>query len=74
MTVEARIKDILEGGFKEGDEVSMRGWIYRTRSSGKIVFIILRDATGIIQTPVFKEFVSETEFASAKKALVPLTW
>lgn len=33
----------------EGKEVSVRGWVYRIRSSGKLAFIVLRDSSGIIQ-------------------------
>lgn len=33
----------------EGKEVSVRGWVYRIRSSGKLTFIVLRDSSGIIQ-------------------------
>ncbi len=69
MTDYVKIKDVLADG-KEDDEIALRGWIYRTRSSGSIAFIILRDATGIIQTPVFKDTVTEEEFEEAKKALV----
>ncbi|MBS3818104.1 asparagine--tRNA ligase [bacterium] len=34
-------------------EVELRGWVYNTRSSGKIRFILLRDGTGIIQSTLF---------------------
>ncbi|UCF08130.1 MAG: asparagine--tRNA ligase [Thermoplasmata archaeon] len=63
------IQDILQGKFTNS-EVEVRGWIYRTRSSGKIIFAAVRDATGIIQTPVIKGIVDDDDFADAKKALV----
>ena len=31
-------------------EITVRGWIYRTRSSGKLAFIVIRDSTGSIQS------------------------
>jgi asparaginyl-tRNA synthetase len=34
-------------------EVEVRGWVYNTRSSGKIRFILVRDGTGILQTTLF---------------------
>lgn len=43
-----QISDILSGKFN-GKAVSVRGWVYRTRSSGKITFIVLRDSSGIVQ-------------------------
>jgi len=51
-----------------GEIVQVRGWIYRTRSSGGIVFAVLRDVSGIIQTTVKKGAVSEKEFDDAQKA------
>ena len=53
-----QISKILEG--KCEDEISVRGWIYRTRSSGKLAFIVLRDSTGSIQSTVSKKNVSES--------------
>ena len=43
-----KINEILRGGY-ENKEVSIRGWVYRNRSSGKITFTVLRDSSGIIQ-------------------------
>ena len=63
------IEDILKGEFT-GREVEIRGWIFRTRSSGKIAFPQIRDHTGIIQVTVIKGGVSDLEFEDAKRALV----
>jgi len=54
----------------EGEEVKIRGWIYRKRSSGKISFIVMRDSTGIIQTIIEKKNVDEKEFEASRKALI----
>ncbi len=51
-----------------GKKVSVRGWIYRTRSSGGIVFAVLRDATGIMQVTVKKGAVADDEFEGAERA------
>lgn len=37
-----------------GSEVVLKGWLYNSRSSGKLVFLQLRDGTGIVQCVVFK--------------------
>jgi asparaginyl-tRNA synthetase len=45
-----------------GDSVRMKGWVYNTRSIGKIWFLIFRDGTGLIQGVVVKNEVSEKIF------------
>ncbi len=40
---------IEQAGKYEGQEVTIRGWLYNLRESGKLVFPIFRDGTGIIQ-------------------------
>lgn len=45
-----------------GQTVTLKGWLYNKRSSGKLVFLQLRDGTGIIQCVVFKGDVSEEKF------------
>ena len=47
------IEDILEG-HSVGETVSIRGWIYRKRESKNTIFIVVRDATGVIQCTVKK--------------------
>ena len=34
-----------------GDVVTLKGWLYNSRSSGKLVFLQLRDGTGIVLRP-----------------------
>jgi len=63
------IAEILSGKYTD-KIVKTRGWIYRTRSSGKIVFAMIRDASGILQIIVEKEKIKEDDFKAAKKALV----
>ncbi|MCK5548217.1 MAG: asparagine--tRNA ligase, partial [Thermoplasmata archaeon] len=64
-----KISEILNAEYL-GQEVSLRGWIYRTRSSGSIAFIILRDSSDIVQVTVNKDAVPKEDFENAKKALV----
>src|ERR1700694_2272006 len=41
-----------------GQEVTLKGWLYNLRSSGKLLFPQLRDGTGIVQAVVAKNSVS----------------
>ncbi|HEY0174037.1 MAG TPA: asparagine--tRNA ligase [Pyrinomonadaceae bacterium] len=41
-----------------GEEVTLRGWLYNMRSSGKLMFPQLRDGTGVVQCVVFKKAVA----------------
>ena len=40
---------IEQAGKYDGQEVTIRGWLYNMRESGKLLFPIFRDGTGIIQ-------------------------
>src|SRR5271156_207713 len=40
---------IEQAGKHAGQEVTIRGWLYNQRESGKLLFPIFRDGTGIIQ-------------------------
>ncbi len=64
-----KIRDILDGKHT-GEIVNIRGWIYRTRSSGSIVFTIIRDVTGVIQATIKKGSLPDEEFDDAEKALI----
>ncbi|MGC9125826.1 MAG: amino acid--tRNA ligase-related protein, partial [Caldisericaceae bacterium] len=46
--------------------VEIKGWLYNSRSSGKIIFLIVRDGTGIMQAVVSKSEVGEELFEMAK--------
>ncbi|MDD4308598.1 MAG: OB-fold nucleic acid binding domain-containing protein, partial [Thermoplasmata archaeon] len=54
----------------DGKEVKIRGWIWRTRGSGKIVFPTVRDPSGVIQVTVKKGNVPDAQFDDALKALI----
>jgi len=64
------IGEILEGKVDPATEVEIKGWIHRTRSSGKISFVVVRDSTGIIQVTIKKGNVPDEDLEGAKKALV----
>ena len=49
-------------GDRVDQEVTIKGWLYNKRSSGKIGFLILRDGTGLVQAVVAKKEVGEELF------------
>src|SRR6185436_17681777 len=59
---------IAQLGKHVGKEVTLKGWLYNLRSSGKILFPQLRDGTGIVQCVVLKNSVTP-ETWDALKAL-----
>ncbi|MBW2965661.1 asparagine--tRNA ligase, partial [Candidatus Woesearchaeota archaeon] len=58
---------IQEAIDKGKGEVSIRGWVYRERGSSKIKFIVLRDATNIIQCVLVKQDIGDEKFKIADK-------
>jgi len=46
-----------------GESVTLAGWLYNKRSSGKIRFLILRDGTGLVQGVLVKNNLPEEIFA-----------
>jgi len=65
-----KIGDILEGIYQD-KQVTVRGWVYRKRESKDLVFLLIRDATGVVQctvkkdTPAWKEAEKVTIESSA---------
>ncbi|MGZ5435640.1 MAG: asparagine--tRNA ligase [Pyrinomonadaceae bacterium] len=41
-----------------GEEVTLKGWLYNMRSSGKLMFPQLRDGTGVVQCVVVKNSIA----------------
>ncbi len=58
--------DINEARNYIGKEATIKGWVYNSRSSGKILFILLRDGTGFMQCVMAKNEVEDETFARAK--------
>ena len=50
-----------------GETVELRGWVYNTRSSGKVKFLQLRDGTGFCQCIYFKSECDESAFNEFEK-------
>ncbi len=57
---------IAEIGKHEGQSVTIRGWLYNLRESGKLLFPIFRDGSGIIQGVVLKNAVTPETFDALK--------
>jgi asparaginyl-tRNA synthetase len=54
MTTSARIADLPP---LDGTQATVRGWVMRTRSSGKIGFLVVRDGSGYLQAVLMKQEV-----------------
>ena len=50
-----------------GKEITIQGWVYNKRSSGKIKFLVLRDGSGYLQCVYFKGNVTPEVFEEADK-------
>jgi len=58
------IEDVAE---YDGKEVTIKGWLYNKRSSGKVHFLLVRDGTGIIQSVISKGEIKDEIFEVAAK-------
>ncbi|MFH1448320.1 MAG: asparagine--tRNA ligase [Candidatus Micrarchaeota archaeon] len=63
------IAEILAGNHT-GKSVSIRGWVYRKRSSGGMHFIVIRDSSGYIQCAIKKDKVDENAFKDAGSVFI----
>ncbi|HMD13818.1 MAG TPA: OB-fold nucleic acid binding domain-containing protein, partial [Bacteroidota bacterium] len=45
-----------------GEEISISGWLYHKRSSGKVRFLVVRDGTGLLQCVMVKGVISDDVF------------
>src|SRR6266487_2569909 len=57
---------IEQAGKYEDQEVTLKGWLYNLRESGKLLFPIFRDGSGIIQGVVAKNAVPAEIFDAVK--------
>jgi len=57
---------IQDAGQHVGEAVEIAGWLYNLRKSGKIVFPLLRDGTGIMQCVAVKANIEEALFETLK--------
>jgi len=66
MTEILDISRIFAEGF-EGKAVNVRGWVHNKRSSGGILFLLLRDGTGVVQCTLKKDKADPETFESIER-------
>jgi asparaginyl-tRNA synthetase len=59
--------DLIRKNNLVNKEITLKGWVWNVRSSGKIKFVILRDGTGFIQLVIEKNNVDESIFEMIEK-------
>ncbi len=62
--ISTAIEDIFEGKHT-GKKVSIRGWVYRKREGKDTIFLVVRDATNIIQSVVSRDSLAWTTAENA---------
>jgi asparaginyl-tRNA synthetase len=50
-----------------GERVTVKGWLYNRRSKGRILFLLVRDGTGIVQGVVARGGLPDHDFERAEK-------
>jgi asparaginyl-tRNA synthetase len=58
---------IAELGKHVGQTVTLSGWLYNSRSSGKLLFLVVRDGTGLCQCVLEKTEATAVAFDAAKR-------
>ena len=64
MADEIRIEDIAQ---YEGQDVTLKGWLYNSTGKGRLQFLQVRDGTGIVQAVAFKPDLDEALFEAIKR-------
>jgi asparaginyl-tRNA synthetase len=52
------------------EEVELFGWVHRQREHGGVLFVVLRDSTGIIQISIHKNNIDLNSFNNAQKVTI----
>ncbi len=63
MTRHIYIKDIAS---HQGEEVTIKGWLYNKTDKGRLQFLLIRDGTGLMQGVVFEKEVSPQVFQAVQ--------
>ncbi len=67
MADRVEIGSVLEG-LHTGKRVEIRGWVYRTRSSGGIAFVLVRDSSGVIQVTYNRDELGDPSFQEVEQS------
>jgi asparaginyl-tRNA synthetase len=59
--------EIARVGGHEGEDVTLKGWLYNKRSKGKLQFLLIRDGSGVIQGVVSQADVQPEVFDAAER-------
>ena len=70
---ETPVTTIARIGEHEGKSITLTGWLYNLRESGKLLFPIFRDGSGTIQGIVPKAAVSPEVFETTTYSLETIT-
>jgi asparaginyl-tRNA synthetase len=65
-TASTPVISIADAGRHTGETVRLNGWLYNLRKSGKIVFPIIRDGSGLMQCVAVKNSLPEDVFDALK--------
>src|SRR5271168_3823399 len=66
MTQDSQLTTVAEIGKHAGQTVTIQGWLYNLRESGKLLFPIFRDGTGLIQGVLHVKSVAPEVFETVK--------
>lgn len=50
-----------------GQEITIRGWLYNRRESGRLQFLLVRDGTGMVQAVAFKRDIAPEAWEAASQ-------
>ncbi|MBN1563302.1 MAG: asparagine--tRNA ligase [Anaerolineae bacterium] len=63
MATPIQISDIAQ---YDGQDVTLRGWLYNRTDKGRLQFLLVRDGTGLVQCVAFKKELDAESFALAQ--------
>ncbi len=69
MKVFTPINEVLDGKH-DGESIHLRGWVHRIRKQKNMVFVLLRDPSGVVQAVIKEGNVSQKEYDAAQSMLI----